>query len=62
MRLFGDATGSGAEQSTSHAQPHSTSIQDAIKEAVQARSAVMFSGKTGKVVKSGIKEDAATAE
>ena len=37
-------------------------LQDLIKQAVRARASIMFSGKTGAPVPSGIKSDAATAE
>ena len=62
MRSFGDAAGSGAEQSTGHAQPDGASQQDQIKEALKARAALMFSGEAGEAVASGIKDDAAAAE
>ena len=46
-------------ESAGHAQPSSTSLQDLIKAALQARSKIMFSGETGAVVASG--EPAATS-
>ena len=62
MRSLGHAAGSVDEHGTGQEHPPSTSLQDLIKQALRARSNIMFSGKTGAAVASGIKDDAATAE
>ena len=48
-------------ESTGQVNPPSTSLQDLIFVALLARAHIMFSGKTGAPVASGIKGDAATA-
>ena len=62
MRSLGHAAGSVDEHGTGQEHPPSTSLQDLIKQALRARSNIMFSGKTGAAVASGTKDDAATAE
>ena len=59
---LGHAAGPVDEHGTGQEHPPSTSQQDMIKAAVQARSKIMFSGESGAAVASGIKDDAATAE
>ena len=48
-------------ESIGQVQPRSTSLQDLIWAALLARGNIMFSGKSGAPVASGIKGDAATA-
>ena len=62
MHSFAHAAGRAEEVAAGHAQPSSTPLQDLILQALQARSKIMFSGESGAVIASGIKDDAATAE
>ena len=62
MQSFGAAAGPSGDLTTGQAHPESTLQQDQIKAALLARAKVKFSDKSGAVVASGIKADAATAD
>ena len=62
LQSFGAAAGPSGYLTTGQEHPESTSQQDQIKAALLARAKVKFSGKSGAVVASGIKADAATAD
>ena len=62
MHSLSHAAGPAEAETTRQEEPLSTALQDLIKAALLARANIMFSGESGAVVKSGIKDDAATAE
>ena len=51
---------SATDTGTDQAEVSGSQLQDLIKEALQERSLLMFSGKMGRPVASGVKADAAT--
>ena len=59
---FALAAGAGTAQSPGRGQLAGASTQDLLEEALAARAAIKFSGKSGAPIMSGITADAATAE
>ena len=60
MHSFGHAAGTSVDVNPDPEELNGSCFWDLVKEALQGRSQLMFSGKTGRPVASGIKADAAT--